>query len=339
MTDSILNELKILVERAVRPVRASTSRKRKMREELLAHVSGVFEVESAGLGDDRLALARTAQRFGDPAEVTSHLQETVPWIDRMAWLVVPPLWCRRPEESRWRFAVRQCLELSFFLLWTGTGGSILLLGITFLAIPEMRQSLVPARELPLLLGGAGIGLLVSIVVASAGIFLLHGMINALYERRGRLWPLILLLSGVASLIGVSFPLVLFGQGELGARTRASELLATLPFAAAIGPGLLIYMASVCRRMTDGSTSRSWRPIARIYLSGCAVVAGVTFAAAVALSGDVLLSVENTLKMIVVISSWVIPLELALCSPTIVGRIRSDQEWANIPIDPNNGAVF
>ena len=171
------------------------------------------------------------------------------------------------------------------------------------------------------------------------IFLLHGMIHALYERRGRSWPLILLLSGVTSLIGVSFLLVLFGLGELGARTKASELLATLPFAAAIGPGLLICMASVCRRMTDGPTSRSWQPIARIYFSASAVVASVTFAAAVALSGDVLLSVENTLKMIVVIASWVIPLEFALCSPSIVGRIRADQEWANLPIDPNNGAVF
>ena len=338
MTDSILNELKILVERTVRPVRASTFRKRRMREELLAHASGVFEAESAKLGDDRLALARTTQRFGDPAEVTSQLQETVPWVDIIAWLVVPPIYLRRPAESRWRFAVRQCLELSCFLLWTGSGGSVLLLGSACLAIPEMRQSLVQARGLPLL-AGAGIGLLVSIVAASTAVFLLHGMFHALYERRGRSWPLILLFCGVASLIGMSLPLVLFGLGQLGARTKASELLAMLPFAAAIGPSLLICMASVCRRMTNGPTSRSWRPIARTYSHGCAVVASVTFAAAVALSGDVLLSVENTLKMIVVISSWVIPLELALCSPTIVGRIHSDQEWAHLPIDPNHAAVL
>ena len=47
MNESTLTQLKIIVERAVRPVRASTSRKRKMREELLAHVSGVFEEEFA----------------------------------------------------------------------------------------------------------------------------------------------------------------------------------------------------------------------------------------------------------------------------------------------------
>ena len=71
MNESTLTQLKIIVERAVRPVRASTLRKRKMREELLAHVSGVFEEESARLGDDRAALERTALRFGNPAEVTA----------------------------------------------------------------------------------------------------------------------------------------------------------------------------------------------------------------------------------------------------------------------------
>jgi hypothetical protein len=61
MNESILTQLKVIVERAVRPVRASTSRKRKMREELLAHVVGVFEEECARLGDDRAALERTAR--------------------------------------------------------------------------------------------------------------------------------------------------------------------------------------------------------------------------------------------------------------------------------------
>ena len=78
MNESTLTGLKIIVERAVRPVRASIGRKRKMREELLAHVVGVFEEESAKLGDERDAVERTALRFGNPAEVTSQLQESVP---------------------------------------------------------------------------------------------------------------------------------------------------------------------------------------------------------------------------------------------------------------------
>src|SRR5262249_59473224 len=64
MNESTLTQLKIIVERAVRPVRATTSRKRKMREELLAHVTAVFE-EEATLHEESVALARMAVRFGD----------------------------------------------------------------------------------------------------------------------------------------------------------------------------------------------------------------------------------------------------------------------------------
>lgn len=85
MNDSIRTGLKIMVERAVRPVRTALSRKRKMREELLAHVSSVFEEESARLGNEVDALARTGQRFGNAAELTTQLQASVPWNDKAAW--------------------------------------------------------------------------------------------------------------------------------------------------------------------------------------------------------------------------------------------------------------
>src|SRR5580704_13914544 len=77
MNESTLTQLKIIVERAVRPVRASTSRKRKMREELLAHVCDVYD-EEAKLGDEQTALARTQERFGQAAELTGQLQASVP---------------------------------------------------------------------------------------------------------------------------------------------------------------------------------------------------------------------------------------------------------------------
>jgi hypothetical protein len=55
MNESTLTQLKIVVERAVRPIRASMSRKRKMREELMAHVSAVFEEEAARLDNEQAA--------------------------------------------------------------------------------------------------------------------------------------------------------------------------------------------------------------------------------------------------------------------------------------------
>jgi hypothetical protein len=81
MIDSTQLQLRIIVEKAVRPVRASMSRKRKMREELLAHVSAVFEEEAARLDNEQAALERTAQRFGNPAELTGQLQASVPTSD------------------------------------------------------------------------------------------------------------------------------------------------------------------------------------------------------------------------------------------------------------------
>lgn len=83
MNDSTLMELKIIVERAVRPVTASMTRKRKIREELLAHVCAVSDEESARLGDEAAALKEVARRFGDPAELSKQLQNSVPSFDRL----------------------------------------------------------------------------------------------------------------------------------------------------------------------------------------------------------------------------------------------------------------
>jgi hypothetical protein len=104
MNESTLIQLKILVERAVRPVRASTHIKRQMREELLAHVTTVFQEEVARLANEQAALERTAQRFGNPAELTGQLQESIPRFDSIRrfaeWVSF------RPGESILRRAVR-----------------------------------------------------------------------------------------------------------------------------------------------------------------------------------------------------------------------------------------
>jgi hypothetical protein len=87
MNESAFDELSVFVERVVRPLKASRSAKGKMRAELLAHVAEVFEEEMTALGDERLALERTAQRFGDPAVLTAGLQETITLGGHMAFIV------------------------------------------------------------------------------------------------------------------------------------------------------------------------------------------------------------------------------------------------------------
>ena len=105
MHDIILPELKRVVERAVRPVRATMARKRRMREELLAHLTAIFEEESAKLGDEQAALDQARRRFGDPRALTGQLQETVSRWNKLARLgEVAEL--RKPCESLLHFAGR-----------------------------------------------------------------------------------------------------------------------------------------------------------------------------------------------------------------------------------------
>jgi hypothetical protein len=134
MNESMLTQLKIIVERAVRPVRASTARKRKMREELLAHVVGVFEEEGARLGDEGAALERTALRFGNPAEVTSQLQESVPAGDSIA-----RFWEGRPGEATLWVLIRLACVAS---AWALVGGAATLFGAEWVTVLP-REAMIP----------------------------------------------------------------------------------------------------------------------------------------------------------------------------------------------------
>jgi len=81
MNSAALMHLKTMVERVVRPLPASAARKWRMREELLAHVTAVFEEEVARLGNEEAALERTGQRFGNPDELTGQLLKSLPKKD------------------------------------------------------------------------------------------------------------------------------------------------------------------------------------------------------------------------------------------------------------------
>jgi hypothetical protein len=102
MNDPTRRGLMIVVERAVRPVRATVKRKRRMREELLGHLTAVFEEETQRLSDVEAALEHARRRFGDPAELTRELQRTVPGWDRFGYYVEKQRY--EPGESPWHLA-------------------------------------------------------------------------------------------------------------------------------------------------------------------------------------------------------------------------------------------
>jgi len=116
MNETAARELKIIVERAVQPVRATFARKRGMREELLAHLLAIFDEEAERLGDEQAALEQAKQRFGDPGELTTQLQQAVPRLCR--WRSILENMGYRPSESAWHLAAKHFLVmLLIYLLW------------------------------------------------------------------------------------------------------------------------------------------------------------------------------------------------------------------------------
>jgi ATP-dependent Clp protease ATP-binding subunit ClpC len=94
-----------IVERVVRPVHAGTPRKLKMREELLAHVSEIYDQELARLNDPPAAMAETTARFGDPSELTAQFQRSLSTSDRLSYHLERWFGWRAPESAA-RYTLR-----------------------------------------------------------------------------------------------------------------------------------------------------------------------------------------------------------------------------------------
>jgi hypothetical protein len=92
-------ELMKIVERSVRPVRSSTSRKRRMREELLAHLSTIYEEALAKSGQPASALKEAARRFGAPAELAHEFQASLPIHERISHFMERFVAYRAPETA------------------------------------------------------------------------------------------------------------------------------------------------------------------------------------------------------------------------------------------------
>ena len=105
-----MKELMVQVERAVRPVRASSRRKDRMREELLTHLTGIYEEERGRLGDGAAALVQAVQRFGDPAELTRDLQASVSREEVAAFHLERWFGWRAPESAA-RYTLRLAVRV------------------------------------------------------------------------------------------------------------------------------------------------------------------------------------------------------------------------------------
>jgi ATP-dependent Clp protease ATP-binding subunit ClpC len=130
-----MKDLKIHVERAVRPVRASNLRKDRMREELLAHLTQIYQEEVARLANEPEAIAQARRRFGEPAEVTRELQASVPRWEQILYfrlLPDPPFLLLFPPKTAAESVVRWAARWSWPLLVFNSVAILLYLLLTSL---------------------------------------------------------------------------------------------------------------------------------------------------------------------------------------------------------------
>jgi ATP-dependent Clp protease ATP-binding subunit ClpC len=106
-----------VVERAVRPVVANIHRKRRMRDEMLSHLSAIFDEELARSGDPVKAVNAAAQRFGDPSELTAELQATVPKLEQWEMRLEPIFGWRAPETVV-RWMTRVAFQMGLVMMFT-----------------------------------------------------------------------------------------------------------------------------------------------------------------------------------------------------------------------------
>lgn len=130
--DDIHLALMKIVERAVRPVRCNTARKRRMRDELLAHLSEIYDEELARSGVPTAAVRGAATRFGDPNELTAELQAAVPRREQLehqfeSWFG----W--HPPETALQWMTRVALQLGCLMF-------VLCLSVAIVAMREFGWS-------------------------------------------------------------------------------------------------------------------------------------------------------------------------------------------------------
>lgn len=143
MNDTSLTRMKIAVERAVRPLLTRQTCKRRMRQEMLAHLIAVHAQEMKKLGNDEAATDHTLERFGDPQELLSQLQEGLRWWDRVGYRL-DEIFEPKPGESTVRLAVRpfMFMLLAYAVILAVMLPILLLQGKQYLLLPIVRMAIV-----------------------------------------------------------------------------------------------------------------------------------------------------------------------------------------------------
>jgi ATP-dependent Clp protease ATP-binding subunit ClpC len=180
------------------------ARKRKMREELLAHLTAIFEEERQKADDEQAALDQAKQRFGNVRELSEQIQGAIP---RREWFsyVTERILLFRNGESALTHSMRVAVSM---FLWFAT---------TLVLLPPVlllrgRQHEIVRLELAF----------VAAAIAFAGLFFImtllgHGLRRALFPRtsaRSLLTASLYLLSSAPVVPVFGFLLASIATGDL-----------------------------------------------------------------------------------------------------------------------------
>ncbi|MBX3411543.1 MAG: hypothetical protein KF708_02405 [Pirellulales bacterium] len=175
-----MNALKVHVERIVRPVRACHRRKDAWREELLAHLTRIYDEERARTGDAESSAAAAIARFGEAPALTAELQAGVSWIERWSLTPLPTfaLFRRRIDESPRHYVVR---ATTYGLVWgTFCAVAVVAISLAFRSPAAHQKSNAAVAGQISLSMFAACAILFSAVMANG---LLTDQIRVEFERR------------------------------------------------------------------------------------------------------------------------------------------------------------
>jgi hypothetical protein len=319
MEPSVLNRLKMQVERAVRPVHAAPRRKMQMRENLLRRIIGIFDEEKTASGDDSLALARTSQRVGDPVDLARDFQRSVPrWEALLFRALVSDLLCDDGDHVG-RRALRRVCALGRVLLVMAMLALLLIVVCGFPVSPRT-------------LGVMGALCLNWFVAGTLVIVLAHGMWHAFYGEAGPSWSRVFLLTIAAGIVGPLFEVgseLIKSQGAV--RESLTSVIQHVPFLIVVVPYCLMFLIHVSQRTLE-ITSDPWPRRVLIDAAWLLTASIATFVLGIVMVGAPWQSFHNCLGILMFTAFLLAPADLVFSRMDIRARIRATREWEKLQID-------
>lgn len=152
MNDNTWLSLQNHVDQVLASIPASARRKRRMREEMAAHLLSLYEEELARLHDEQQALDHAVHRFGAIDVLRDELKTCVPVLERVLYLFLG----KKENVMHWVFTI-----LGFLTVLVG-------FGFICPALQQMRfYEVMPLTIFLLTLG---------IVLAASGVWsMVHGI--------------------------------------------------------------------------------------------------------------------------------------------------------------------